>query len=327
MMARPMPRVRPSALVLAAFFVIGVAIAGAVSSRWTSRRDPGPVESPDFARLDAHMAKAEEHLSNHRLVAAYEEAKAAEAIAPRDALVQFVLGNIAYESLWKEAAERYYRQAATLDPGLTSAHANLALVLLDLGQSREAGEAARRALAVNPDAPFYQALLGRSLVQLGRPAEAVEILQRAVDQGVHPAETYLARARDLLGDGDSALRAFDAVLRRDPTDSQAHYWRSACLRRLGRAEESRKALREYRKHMRLSLGIARIREVLLVHDPDNVELRLELVRLLLEQGKAREAGAALERAERLRPSSADVRRLRARVTASERNAPGMAGPK
>lgn len=317
-MASGMTPSRSSALVLAACFLVGLAAAGGVSL--LRKPPPAPdseMSAETFRAVANHMASAEEHLAALRLVAAYQEAKAAEALAPREAEVQLMLGNIAYQSLWKDAAERYWRQAAQLDPGLTSAHANLALVLLDLGQAREAGEAAQRALFARPGTPFYEALLGRSFVQRGRPRDGVTLLQSAVDQGVTPAETYLGRARDLLGESEAALRAFDAALGREPTDIQAHYWRADCLRRLGRHAEARQALAAHKKHMTLNLGVARLRELLLVDDPDNVELRLELVRLLEQQGKVQEASAALQRAEHLQPANVEVRRLRARLGPAE----------
>jgi tetratricopeptide (TPR) repeat protein len=323
-------RLRASTLALVGCFALGVAAVAVVS--WLRKPPPPPpsgaaVPSESVVAMANHMVNAEEHLAALRLSAAYEEAKAAEALAPRDAGVQLMLGNIAYESLWKEAAERYYRQAAALDPGLTSAHANLALVLLDLGQAREAGAAAQRALFASPGAPFYEALLGRSYVQRGRARDGVDLLQRAVDNGILQAETYLGRARDLLGDSEAALRAFDAALRRDSADIQALYWRADCLHRLGRHEEARKSRAEHKRNLHINLDVARLRELLLVQDPDNVELRLELVGLLLQQGKKREASAALERAERLQPERAEVRRLRARLgPPEERMADGSSEP-
>jgi tetratricopeptide (TPR) repeat protein len=309
----PRMRTARSALVLLACFLAGLAVVFSLGTRRPAPPPSAAVSNEAFARVAAHMASAEEHLAAHRLTAAYQDAKAAEVLAPRDAEVQLMLGNIAYQALWKEAAEVHYRRSAALDPGLTSAHANLALVLLDMGQSREAGDAAQRALFANPGHPFYGALLGRSLLQRGRPREAVPLLQNAVDNGILLAQAYLGRAQDLLGDSAAALQAFDAALARNPTDAQAHYWRSACLKRLGRHEESGKALAEYKKHLALSRDIARIREVLLVRDPDDVELRLSLVRLLSQQGSTREASAALERAEALRPGDPEVRRLRVRL--------------
>jgi tetratricopeptide (TPR) repeat protein len=302
---------------VAVCFLLGL---GAVTLAWSWMRRPvaaPPAEPrPAGAEVEAHLARTEEYLAVGNIIAAHAEGERARALAPEDPRVFAILGNVAYQSLRKAAAEGYYRRAAELEPNLAMAHGNLALVSLDMGLSREAAEAARRALAIEPGHPFYQALLGRSLLLQGEPQGAAPALEAAVQGGFAPAQKFLGRARDLLGQGATALEDFDRALAADPTDAQAHFWRAECLRRLGRHDEAKAAFAEYTRHSALHLRVARLRELLLVKDPDNVDLLLELAGLLLDQGAAKDAVGPLGRAEQLAPGHPEARRLRARLPAA-----------
>jgi phosphoribosylformimino-5-aminoimidazole carboxamide ribonucleotide (ProFAR) isomerase len=59
--------------------------------------------------------------------------------------------------------------------------------------------------------------------------------------------------------------------------------------------------------------VARVRELLLVHEPGNVSLLVDLTKLLLEQGNVEQARATLDRAAQVAPDNADVRHLRERL--------------
>jgi Flp pilus assembly protein TadD len=303
-------------LIPAACFLVGMTAVMLLHS--SGGRAPAPVPtSTRSPQVEEHMALAREHLAAQRIIEAHAEAIQAEALAPQDARVQSLLGDVADASLRKEAAERYYRRATELDPNHVVARANLALVLLDLGQTREALEHAQRAFAgSDPDDPRYKALLGRCLLMQGRAKEAAPLLQASVEQGVGYAAPFLGRALDLAGQSDAALRVFDESLRHDPTDPQVHYWRAECLRHLGREAEAQEALAAQKKHLALRLRIARVRELLLVHDPGNVSLLVDLAGLLLDQGNVDAARATLDRASNLSPDNQDVRRLRARLPAA-----------
>jgi Flp pilus assembly protein TadD len=299
-------------LVPAACFIAGLLAVMVVSPRKPPRDAPTP-PPPDSPEVAEHMARAEELLGAGRIVEAHLEAARAEDLAPDSPRVQLLLGNVAHGSLRYHAAERYYRRAVELAPELSSAQANLALVLLEMGQAREAGEAATRALAVRPGDPFYEGLRGRSLIIQGKPKEALPHLEVAVAGGFGPAELFLGRARDLLGESARALAAYDDAIARDPTDTKAHYWRADCLRRLGRHEEAREALETYRKHTALHLRVARVREALLVRNPKDADLWFELARLRLEQGNLGTASAAVEKAAELAPTRPEIRQLRERL--------------
>jgi predicted Zn-dependent protease len=82
----------------------------------------------------------------------------------------------------------------------------------------EAGRLARQVLASNPDNVLAAQVLGHTLLQGGRPVEAVEPLQAAAKHSNDPAiETLLARALAAAGRRDEAIdRLRQTTMRRPP---------------------------------------------------------------------------------------------------------------
>ena len=267
--------------------------------------------SPEAAR---QLDVARQHLEREELAAAQAALEKAAALAPEDVDVAFLMGDVAYRGYRMHAAEKHYRRAAELDPGIATTHANLALVLLELGQAREAVSAARRALAVKPGDPRFEALLGQALLRAGEAGEAAALLEKAVKAGVDDADKLaaLGRARDLKGDREGALQAFDESLRRDPHQSVTHYWRAECLRRLGRAADADRALASYRRGLDLQSRVARV-ELRLAGHPDDVDALLELALLRLERGLPQQAVVPVMRAEALAPTHPRLPGVRERV--------------
>ena len=151
----------------------------------------------------------------------------------------------AYEGMWREArgpegevdlaayqieaarafqggdaglAERMFRRATELAPGLAEAHNNLGVVLRLGNRVGEAILRFERALALLPDDASARANLGASLIAYGRTAEAVEHLQRAValDPGVAQYHYDLTIPLALRGRFAEAFAAFERGAALDP---------------------------------------------------------------------------------------------------------------
>jgi Flp pilus assembly protein TadD len=94
------------------------------------------------------------------------------------------------------------------------------LSLWKSGRAELAEEPLRAALALEPDLVKGLVNLGRVLVDLGRPAEAVPLLERAVE--LEPdsaaARRVLARAQHASGNREEARETYLAGLRLDPND-------------------------------------------------------------------------------------------------------------
>jgi len=79
-----------------------------------------------------------------------------------------------------DAAERCYRQALQLDPGLYAAALNLGTLLTEQRRLDEAEQAYQRAIAIDPRAPAAWSSLGALLACLRRDADAQACLQQAL---------------------------------------------------------------------------------------------------------------------------------------------------
>jgi tetratricopeptide (TPR) repeat protein len=316
---RPAASVRTGSpwLATAVCFLVGI---GGMGLWARARRPPAPAPASDAPAASApaasvaspeakaRLARAKELLEQQDLAAARTELEAAYALSPRSPEIAFSLGDLAYRTMKMEDAERYYREAAEGDPLLAAARANLALVLLELGQARAAAVAAREAIAITPDDPRFHALLGQCLLKLGNHQEAAELLEGALRKGVGGAERFaaLARARDLLGQGDAALRVFEEAVRRDPQNPLVRYWRAECLRRLGRKTEADRELAVYQKCRERLDRMAQL-EIKLAEKPRDIPTLLELARLRVERGVPSQAIVLVMRAEQIDAARSDVR--------------------
>jgi tetratricopeptide (TPR) repeat protein len=89
---------------------------------------------------------------------------------------------------------------------------------------------------------------GLALLELGRPAEAIEALETA--DALSPEHAYggipltLARARLAQGDTAAALAALELFDRNHGPSPESAFWRGRVLRRAGRSEEARQSFRE-----------------------------------------------------------------------------------
>lgn len=113
-----------------------------------------------------------------------------------------------------ERAEALIRQAIAQRPREPGFHANLAVVLTRAGRWADAVEAARAALALAPTHAPSLELLGRALLALGRPEEAIAPLERLAGQRPRQPGPLLrlADARRMAGQGTVAAEAYRAVL-------------------------------------------------------------------------------------------------------------------
>lgn len=176
----------------------------------------------------------------------------------------------------EETAER--ELVAALDGGWQSAGAWLALGRLhaDRGEDERARGAYERALEIEPD---------------------------------HPEATYgLAVVEARTGSGERAIALFRAVLERVPGHLGAAYGLGRALIATGAVEEGRAALMAFERLSRREELIEN-RRTYLAHDPESVDVRLELASLLLESGRPADASRVLQEAARIEPRREETWRL------------------
>lgn len=124
--------------------------------------------------------------------------------------------------------------------------------------------AARRAAppASRADALAWE---GEMRLWLGRPAEALRILEEAIERGAIYAEGWKGGALVLLGKAQEALAALERAIARTPHDAESRTWKAEALLHLGRPRqalaEADRALARYRRytgfHLLAVRGLAR----------------------------------------------------------------------
>ncbi len=176
-------------------------------------------------------------------------------------------------------AERHYRQALALSPGLADAHHLLGLALAQQGRAQEGVAEIEAAIAANPGALAYRGNLAKLQLRLGRAAEAeagfrallsqqpedadalynlaetlsqlrrfpeaIATLQRLHAQLPEEAAVTNALAATLVRAGRpaEALPLLDAITARQPNFAEAQHNRATALGDLGRIPESEDAAR------------------------------------------------------------------------------------
>ena len=172
--------------------------------------------------------------------------------APAHAEIAYI--QYLYVTWWLEPEQR----DAQLAKGFASARlrsaleaslplANRALGMLHL-RAREHAEAVtwtQRAVALNPGEAESYAWLANILSYVGRSAEALEQLARAMRLYLlHPPlwDFYTGRALVHLGLNEEALGSLDAALRRAPFFGHIQFYKAAAWAHLGQPDEARAAL-------------------------------------------------------------------------------------
>ncbi len=200
------------------------------------------------------------------------------------------------------------------DPTDAKAHLDLGIQYQELQRHAEAVECFKKTFAMNrmPVALLYAAISEKSN---SRPAEALELLDRAVQIGFKTFQVYLERGNTLLALGRTAdaLREYRTTERLDPKNPIAIFNCGLALRKLRdvKAAEAcyEKALRLDPSFDKAALEAATLRaesgriaeaaqslEALVARRPDFREARLTLAKTYIQLDQASNALSVLERA-------------------------------
>jgi tetratricopeptide (TPR) repeat protein len=181
------------------------------------------------AQAQGSLAQAEQHLQQ------------AERVAPKAPEVHLAWGRYFLSKGERSRAEKAFRTAHDLAPGLISPLLELGDIYLRLsGRSADAVTAYRAAVAIDNNNPFAQYGLGVALASVGPRAEALAALNRAAELAPRDPEPLRAIGRLHLeaGEIDEALAAFDAALIREPASVPLMLDRVDALGRAARWEEA-----------------------------------------------------------------------------------------
>lgn len=182
------------------------------------------------------------------------------------------------ETIWADTVEKR--------PANPRAHQNLASAWIEAGRWQDALAASERAFALGADPKGnVHNLIGRSLVGLGRPAEALRFHEEALARNPGDFETLNARGMALAAAGrpEEAIESYEQALRLNSAHAEAHNNLANALAGVGRISE---ALLHYENAVQLR--------------PDFLEARANWGRALAEAGRPAEAIAQYESLIRIR---------------------------
>jgi tetratricopeptide (TPR) repeat protein len=203
-------------------------------------------------------------------------------------MAHYNLGIVFNEEGETDQAIDHYRQAIALRSGYTEAHYNLARLLVEQGQLADAIAHYEKAVAINPADPEAQNNLGVTLFGIGRIDDAVEHYQKALEIQPEYAEAScnLANALIARGDFDRAITHYRACLAAVPDQAEAQYNLASALLRKGRTDE---AIVHYQKLLELH--------------PESADAHANLGSALIAKGRVREAMAEYTEALQISPEN------------------------
>jgi tetratricopeptide (TPR) repeat protein len=148
-----------------------------------------------------------------------------------------------------KAATEDYHKALKLDPDLLAVRLRVATMLLEDKRAPEAVPHMERLYRQAPDKPEVQAGLGLCRFYQNRPQEARRLMEAAV---VHLPQdpallVHLAKLDLDDGKGVEAERRLRAVLKTDPSDTEALYNLASALRLQRRTAEADGALKDFNR--------------------------------------------------------------------------------
>lgn len=155
-------------------------------------------------------------------------------------------GLLLFEQRRYDLAEKEFVQELQFDPTNCTAHAYLAMALLELKRYPEATRAAERAIESEPDNGLGYYAQARVYRRRNHPQKAEAAINQAL--GLRPDDAgFLALAAALAvdrRDWDEALRLAGEGLACDPDSSNCHNLRALAMIRKGQVQPAREALLE-----------------------------------------------------------------------------------
>ena len=201
-----------------------------------------------------------------------------------------VEGNRAEDLGRLEEARDLYRRAVAAAPDYARAHVNLGIALEALGDMEGAAASHRAALAVDASNPYANYNLAKLRFAAGAPAEANELVSRALESRPDFREALVLRGclLSMHGHAQDSLAPFERALAQQADFGTLFHYAQA-LRALDRQPAAAAAL---------------LRALEL--EPGNVDARAALADVLAAQGDTAGSAAALERVLAERPGWPDA---------------------
>lgn len=206
--------------------------------------------------------RAQALIARQRWDLAERELNAVLATDPHDPMALGLLALCLAERRRLKDARRAAREALRLVPDWAFTHHVMASVLLELEEGRKAEAAAREAIRLDPSNPDHQAMLAQVHLQQRAWRKALAAAERGLALDADHVNSTKLRAAALLqlGRRAEAGQIVDAALARDPSDASTHAGQGWTKLHAG---DHRAALVDFREALRLDPTLALARDGLL----------------------------------------------------------------
>lgn len=145
------------------------------------------------------------------------------------------------------SATRHLSQAAGRDADDVAVLVSIADATAASGLAANAEAQARGLLKIEPRSGRLHRILGQSLLQMGRPAEALASLGEATRLAPTDADAWIALAEARIaieGFGPAAAQVWEAAVKQNPQHGSLRHGLAETYAQLGRYEEAEAALRD-----------------------------------------------------------------------------------
>lgn len=249
-----------------------------------------------------------------------------EAISLDDSIFQaYYQRAIALVGLGREAdAEKDLKRVLVLEPGFARAYRSLGQILLDRGQTEEAKDHFKKALALDEKLSGVRLHYASALLKTGEHERAAEELRTVIQRGEASALTYalLGVAEERLGKPGEAFENYSRAIEMNPNEATAREGRARFYEARG---DLAKAIGEYSiaytsqpspdtavklaelyRKAGQPLAAVKIYRHLAIEKPEEISIRGEIVRLMLELGQVEEANREIEALLTAQPRNASL---------------------
>jgi tetratricopeptide (TPR) repeat protein len=149
-------------------------------------------------------------------------------------------------------AVQWWERCLKLDEGSANAYqacVNIAWIAMERGEHEKAAALAQKALAIHPASAEAYGLLANALLDSGKPAEAVAVLEKNSEACFGSAECrgILGKAYGQLKHYEKARQHYQAAVQIDPTSAPAWYGIATACLRLGQKEQAADYLEKFKR--------------------------------------------------------------------------------
>lgn len=169
--------------------------------------------------------------------------------SPDSPLVYEILGEARDAEGQSQQAEQEFKQAIAAAPRAPELHFLLGYLYWRWKRYQEALAPLKTEIRINPSfaPPYYY--LGDITLRQGNPRQALDYFRKVLrlDPSYSLAALGTGRADARLGKYEESIRYFRQAVQKMPGDAEPHYWLGRTLIRAGQAEEGKKELAEFHR--------------------------------------------------------------------------------